>query len=60
MRARQDVPNPNACRHCDTDRQGHYQRWAPEVKWHRWTEPTSEQRKARMLARRTPAHSQEN
>lgn len=46
-------PSPNACRYCDTDRATHLQRWAPGVKWHGWCEPTPEQRKARMLARRT-------
>lgn len=47
-----DGPSPNACRYCDTDRVSHLQRWAPGVKWHVWTEPTPEQRKARMLTRR--------
>lgn len=47
-----DLPNPNGCRYCGTDRDKHLQRWAPGAKWHGWVEPTPEQRKARMLARR--------
>jgi hypothetical protein len=49
-----DTPNPNSCRHCEVDREEHLQRWHPDAGWHTWIEPTSEQRKARMLTRRTP------
>lgn len=49
----QRLPNPNGCRWCGADRQDHDQRWVPEVRWHGWESPTSEQRKQRMLARRS-------
>ena len=47
-----DLVSPNACRYCDVDADVHLQRWAADVGWHRWTVPTDEQRKTRMLARR--------
>lgn len=43
---------PSACRHCPHDEREHMQRWAAGVGWHYWTEPTDQQRLARMLARR--------
>lgn len=52
QRSDERLPNPNGCRWCGVDKQRHHQRWAPEVKWHGWAEPTGEQRKHRMLARR--------
>ncbi|OOC00620.1 hypothetical protein B0293_41960 [Amycolatopsis azurea DSM 43854] len=45
---------PNGCRWCGALERGHYRRWKPSVGWHQWTPPTDEQRKARMLARRSP------
>lgn len=46
------IPHPNGCRWCGADREEHLQRWTPTVKWHVWVEPTDEQRKQRLLARR--------
>lgn len=51
-RERDPLPNPNGCRHCEVDRDTHLQRHHPDVKWHQWEEPTNEQRKERILARR--------
>lgn len=42
---------PSGCRWCGVDLRDHFQRWAPEVGWHQWTEPTAQQRKERILAR---------
>ena len=44
---------PSACRHCNRPRQEHFQRWAQEAGWHGWEQPTQQQIKERMLARRT-------
>ncbi len=46
------APNPNGCRYCGVDRESHLQRYASEVGWHKWIEPTDEQRKGRLRARR--------
>lgn len=46
------LPNPNGCHWCGIDRQEHFQRWVPEAGLHIWAEPTADQRKSRMLARR--------
>jgi hypothetical protein len=57
---------PNGCRYCGLDYQGHCQRWHPDAAvetkyingkafndgWHAWIQPTQEQIKQRMLARR--------
>lgn len=43
---------PSACTHCGVPRHDHFQRWSREVGWHKWTAPSQEQIKARMLARR--------
>lgn len=48
----QHTPPPNGCRWCGIEERNHLQRWKPEVGWHQWVAPTSEQRKERMLARR--------
>lgn len=48
-----ELPSPNACRYCDIDQAEHLQRWAPGAGWHQWTKPTDEQRKARLMARRS-------
>jgi hypothetical protein len=42
--------NPSGCQHCGLDHSEHLQRWVSSVGWHVWTEPTQEQRKARMFA----------
>lgn len=51
------IPNPNGCRWCGVDRDEHLQRWDPTAEWHTWVEPTSAQRKKRMLARRARGRS---
>ena len=47
---------PSGCRWCGIDQRDHAQRWTPPSKggpgWHKWAQPTQEQIKARMLARR--------
>jgi hypothetical protein len=45
------VTAPNGCRWCAVDEREHMQRWKAPVGWHRWTAPTQEQIKDRMLAR---------
>lgn len=42
----------DACRHCPIPERSHAQRWTAAVGWHGWTQPTQEQTKARMIARR--------
>ena len=44
---------PSACRHCGVPKREHFRRWTAEAKWHAHIEPTQEQIKERMLARRT-------
>lgn len=46
------IPDPNACRYCDTPRGLHGQSYAEEVDWHFWAPPTDTQILARMRARR--------
>ncbi|GII83976.1 hypothetical protein Ssi03_19660 [Sphaerisporangium siamense] len=46
------IPPPNGCRWCGVEARDHLQRWKESVGWHQWVEPTSEQRKERMRARR--------
>lgn len=46
-----EQPAPNACAHCGIDRDEHMRPIADALGWHGWTEPTDEQRKARLLAR---------
>ena len=43
---------PNGCRHCGTAERQHAQLHHPDVGFHTWVEPTDDQRKERMLARR--------
>jgi hypothetical protein len=43
---------PAACRHCPHPQREHMQRWTAAAGWHRWTEPTDQQRLARMRERR--------
>ena len=54
---------PNAtptdgCQHCGLPAREHMQRWKPEPGWHKWVEPTQEQIKERMLARRAQRKGQ--
>ncbi|PBC72286.1 MULTISPECIES: hypothetical protein [unclassified Streptomyces] len=46
------MPQPNSCRWCGIDQRQHMQQWKPPVGWHQWEQPTQDQIKARMLARR--------
>jgi hypothetical protein len=46
------TPEPSACRHCGVPKREHFRRWSAEAKWHPHAEPTQEQIKERMLARR--------
>lgn len=43
---------PSACRHCPVPEREHMQRWTKAAGWHPWTEPTDQQRLARMRNRR--------
>lgn len=43
---------PNACHWCGIPKRGHGQQWIAQAGWHSWTQPTQNQIKARMLARR--------
>lgn len=47
------APSPDGCRWCGDARHHHGHQWVPSVGMHAWTEPTREQRLARMTARRT-------
>lgn len=51
-RADGSVLDPSGCGVCGINARGHFERWASGPGWHRWTEPTNEQRRERMLARR--------
>jgi hypothetical protein len=48
--------DPSGCRWCGVDQRDHMQRWTPPSKdgpgWHKWTPPTQQQTKDRMIARR--------
>ena len=46
------APTPGGCRWCGLEQYGHMQWWLPGRGFHRWTQPTQAQIKARMLARR--------
>lgn len=46
------APSPNGCRWCGKDLRGHVIAWAGSAGYHSWSEPTPEQRRARMFARR--------
>ncbi|MFE1515730.1 hypothetical protein ACFW9I_02675 [[Kitasatospora] papulosa] len=43
---------PNGCRRDGIDRRTHGRQWTPEVGWHSWEQPTQDQIKERMRARR--------
>ncbi|MEU8469556.1 hypothetical protein AB0F30_16810 [Streptomyces sp. NPDC029006] len=47
------APNPMGCRWCGIDQRPHARQWKPPVGWHAWEQPTQQQIKDRMLARRT-------
>lgn len=44
--------SPSACRWCCRDERSHSLEWAELVGYHPWEEPTIDQRRERMLARR--------
>jgi len=46
------TPNPMGCRWCGIDQRPHAQQWKPPVGWHKWEQPTQQQIKERMHARR--------
>jgi hypothetical protein len=46
------APTPFGCRWCGTEQGGHGRRWMAGRGMHGWEQPTQEQIKARMLARR--------
>ncbi|WP_179255771.1 hypothetical protein [Streptomyces sp. SS07] len=46
------TPNPMGCRWCGIDQREHMQQWKPPAGWHTWSQPTLEQIKDRMRARR--------
>lgn len=53
-----NAPPTNGCRHCGLPVREHMQRWSAHAGWHKWVEPTQEQIKDRMLARRAQRKGQ--
>jgi hypothetical protein len=47
------LPNPNGCRHCGIGERGHGRQYTEPTGWHQWQQPTPQQVKNRMRARRT-------
>ncbi len=43
---------PSGCRWCGIGKRRHGRQWTDDAGWHPWEQPTREQIKARMLARR--------
>lgn len=48
--------DPNACHWCGITQRGHGRQWTAQAGWHGWEQPTQEQIKAHMLARRAAHH----
>lgn len=48
--------SPSSCAACGIDKRDHYQRWTRDAGWHGYKQPTQQQIKARMLARRAARH----
>ncbi|MGW1870957.1 hypothetical protein ACWCPS_36130 [Streptomyces mauvecolor] len=46
------LPNPYGCQECGVAADAHGRRWHPEAGVHQWIQPTQEQIKERMRARR--------
>lgn len=46
------APTPNGCRYDGIDQRAHGRQWTPDAGWHAWKQPTQEQIKTRMRARR--------
>lgn len=44
---------PNGCRHDGIDQRTHARQWTPDAGWHTWEQPTQEQIRDRMCARRS-------
>lgn len=49
----QGMIEPNGCRHCGVAKRGHPRLWAQGLGWHKYVEPTDEQRLERMKERRS-------
>jgi hypothetical protein len=47
-----DNPKPNGCRWCGIDERSHARQWQPDTGWHAWEQPTQQQIRDRMTARR--------
>jgi hypothetical protein len=47
------MTNPSGCRWCGIDQRKHARRWKSPAGWHQWEQPTQQQIKDRMNARRT-------
>jgi hypothetical protein len=43
---------PSGCAWCGLEQRLHFRRWHHTVGWHAWVQPTQQQIKTRMLARR--------
>jgi hypothetical protein len=48
----QTEPTPYGCRWCGDEQHHHGHQWHPEAGMHQWTEPSPEQIRDRMTARR--------
>jgi hypothetical protein len=46
------VTGPSGCRWCGVTKPDHASRWNVDIGWHQWTQPTQQQIKDRMRARR--------
>lgn len=46
------MTDPSGCRWCGVKKRDHASRWNVNIGWHQWTQPTPQQTKGRMLARR--------
>jgi hypothetical protein len=46
------TPTPMGCAECGIDQRGHGRQYTPAAGWHAWQQPTRDQIKTRMQARR--------
>jgi hypothetical protein len=53
----EELEAPNGCAYDGIERREHYTRWVMGPGLHTWIEPSDEQRKRRMLARRAARKS---
>ncbi|MFF6866679.1 hypothetical protein [Streptomyces ardesiacus] len=51
------IPNPMGCAECDIDRDRHARQYSETAGWHTWQQPTQQQIKDRMRARRETAQA---